>query len=61
VASSSVFWGQWTIRRRLNTLTKLTMREIEVKKMSKLGTIARVAVGIVVIGTLWPIGLFGDD
>jgi len=37
------------------------MREIEVKKMSKLGTIARVAVGIVVIGTLWPIGLFGDD
>ena len=60
MASSSVFWGQWTIR-RLNTLTKLTMREIEVEKMSKLGTIARVAVGIVVIGTLWPIGLFGDD
>ncbi len=29
--------------------------------MSKLETIARVAVGIVVIGTLWPIGLFGDD
>lgn len=33
----------------------------ELKKMSKLGTLARVAVGIVVIGTLWPIGLFGDD
>ena len=32
-----------------------------VEKMSKLETIARVAVGIVVIGTLWPIGLFGDD
>jgi len=29
--------------------------------MRKLGTIARVAIGIVVIGTLWPIGLFGDD
>jgi hypothetical protein len=29
--------------------------------MSKLNTIAKVAVGIIVIGTLWPIGLFGDD
>ena len=60
MASSSVFWGQWTIRQTLTTLTKLTIKN-EVKKMSKLGTLARVAVGIVVIGTLWPIGLFGDD
>ena len=38
-----------------------TCNNKELKKMSKLGTIARVAVGVVVIGTLWPIGLFGDD
>jgi len=38
-----------------------TCNNKELKKMSKLETIARVAVGIVVIGTLWPIGLFGDD
>ena len=29
--------------------------------MSKLGGLARLAVGIVVISTLWPIGLFGDE
>jgi hypothetical protein len=29
--------------------------------MSKLGNIARFAVGVVVITTLWPIGLFGDE
>jgi hypothetical protein len=29
--------------------------------MSKLGNIARFAVGVVVITALWPIGLFGDD
>ncbi len=29
--------------------------------MSKLGTLARFAVGVVVITTLWPIGLFGDE
>jgi hypothetical protein len=29
--------------------------------MSKLGSIARFAVGVVVITTLWPIGLFGDE
>ncbi len=29
--------------------------------MSKLGTLARFAVGVVVIATLWPIGLFGDE
>jgi hypothetical protein len=32
-----------------------------VNKMSKLGNIARFAVGVVVITTLWPIGLFGDE
>ena len=31
------------------------------KDMSKLGTLARFAVGVVVISTLWPIGLFGDE
>ena len=29
--------------------------------MSKLGMLARFAVGVVVISTLWPIGLFGDE
>lgn len=29
--------------------------------MSKLGNIARFAVGVVVVSTLWPIGLFGDE
>jgi hypothetical protein len=29
--------------------------------MSKLGDIARFAVGAVIITTLWPIGLFGDE
>jgi len=38
-----------------------TCNNKELEKIIKLGTIARVAVGIVVIGTLWPIGLFGDD
>jgi hypothetical protein len=31
------------------------------KNMSKLGSLARFAVGVVVISTLWPIGLFGDE
>jgi len=29
--------------------------------MSKLGNLARFAVGVVVVSTLWPIGLFGDE
>jgi len=29
--------------------------------MSKLGNIARFAVGAVIVTTLWPIGLFGDE
>lgn len=29
--------------------------------MSKIGALARFAVGVVVITTLWPIGLFGDE
>lgn len=29
--------------------------------MSKLGNLARFAVGVVVISTLWPIGLIGDE
>jgi hypothetical protein len=29
--------------------------------MSKLGDLARFAVGVVVVTTLWPIGLFGDE
>ena len=29
--------------------------------MSKLGGLARLAVGVVVISTLWPSGLFGDE
>ncbi len=29
--------------------------------MSKLGTLGRIAIGVVVITTLWPIGLFGED
>ena len=29
--------------------------------MSKLGDIARFAVGAVIITTLWPSGLFGDE
>jgi hypothetical protein len=29
--------------------------------MGMLGNIARVAVGVVVITTLWPIGLLGDE
>ena len=29
--------------------------------MSKLGNLERFAVGVVVVSTLWPIGLFGDE
>jgi hypothetical protein len=29
--------------------------------MSKIGALARFAVGVVVVSTLWPIGLFGDE
>lgn len=29
--------------------------------MSKIGALARLAVGVVVVSTLWPIGLFGDE
>ncbi len=29
--------------------------------MSKLGNIARFAVGAIIVTTLWPIGLFGDE
>ena len=29
--------------------------------MSKLGNLARFAVGVVIIGVIWPIGLFEED
>ena len=47
---------------RLASIDGLTQKAVRnSEKMSKLNTIAKYAVGIVVIGTLWPIGLFGDD